>query len=94
MLSFSSPFSLQRIESQLETATDIDFASGSIENLTIKDSHIPTPGGPFSAIIPSMWPQEILTKLALEADKFNDPNEQPDYRLLFLVAFCLLTSNP
>lgn len=25
--------------------------------------HHPTPGGPFSALTPSMWPQDILAKL-------------------------------
>lgn len=25
---------------------------------------VPTPGGPFSALTPSMWPEDILTKLS------------------------------
>lgn len=37
----------------------------------------PTPGGPFSALTPSMWPQDILSKLGHLPD---DPNSQPDYR--------------
>ncbi|XP_046658527.1 small G protein signaling modulator 3 homolog isoform X1 [Homalodisca vitripennis] len=37
----------------------------------------PTPGGPFSALTPSMWPQDILSKLGQLPD---DPNSQPDYR--------------
>ncbi|XP_049786672.1 small G protein signaling modulator 3 homolog [Schistocerca cancellata] len=37
----------------------------------------PTPGGPFSALTPSMWPQDILSKLGQQPD---DPNSQPDYR--------------
>ncbi|XP_059611663.1 small G protein signaling modulator 3 homolog [Phlebotomus argentipes] len=36
----------------------------------------PSPGGPFSALTPSMWPQDILTKLGQpESD-----SDQPDYR--------------
>lgn len=26
------------------------------------DSYTPAPGGPFSALTPSMWPQDILAK--------------------------------
>lgn len=39
----------------------------------------PCTGGPFSAITPSMWPQDILTKLS-QQDHHHDPNHQPDYR--------------
>lgn len=38
----------------------------------------PNPGGPFSALTPSMWPQEILAKP--ESDNGSGPNDQPDYR--------------
>lgn len=37
----------------------------------------PAPGGPFSALTPSMWPQDILAKLNQPND---DPNSQPEYR--------------
>lgn len=37
------------------------------------------PGGPFSALISSMVPQEILVKLNSTKDS-EDPNEQPEYR--------------
>lgn len=47
------------------------------------DGQIPTglvnPGGPFSALISSMVPQEILFKLNSSKDP-EDPNEQPEYR--------------
>lgn len=46
------------------------------ENLRISDGLVPSPGGPFSALIPSMWPQDILMKLGQP----DDPNYQPDYR--------------
>lgn len=70
-------FVIQKIDSQLESANDADYISESIENLTIKDPHVPVPGTPFSAIIKSMWPEEIVA--GLEADSV-DPNEQPEYR--------------
>uniref|UniRef100_A0A069DX50 Small G protein signaling modulator 3 n=1 Tax=Panstrongylus megistus TaxID=65343 RepID=A0A069DX50_9HEMI len=41
------------------------------------EGFIPTPGGPFSALTPSMWPQDILSKLGQIPD---DPNSQPEYR--------------
>lgn len=34
-----------------------------VEGLTMIDGIRPVPGGPFSALTPSMWPQEILAKL-------------------------------
>lgn len=43
----------------------------------VADGHSPTPGGPFSALTPSMWPQDILSKLGQLPD---DPNSQPEYR--------------
>lgn len=36
----------------------------------------PAPGGPFSALTSSMWPQDILAKL----NQPDDPNSQPEYR--------------
>lgn len=36
----------------------------------------PAPGGSFSALTPSMWPQDILAKLSQP----DDPNYQPEYR--------------
>ncbi|GLH16454.1 TBC1 domain family member whacked [Gryllus bimaculatus] len=41
------------------------------------DGMAPIPGGPFSALTPSMWPQDILLKLVQQPE---DPNSQPDYR--------------
>lgn len=37
----------------------------------------PSPGGPFSALTPSMWPQDIMAKLSVVPE---DPNSQPEYR--------------
>lgn len=34
-----------------------------IEGLTMNDAIQPPPGGPFSALTPSMWPQDILARL-------------------------------
>ncbi|XP_043266479.1 small G protein signaling modulator 3 homolog [Venturia canescens] len=41
-----------------------------------EDQISPAPGGPFSALTPSMWPQDILVKL----NQPDDPNSQPEYR--------------
>lgn len=38
----------------------------------------PSPGGPFSALTPSMWPQDILLRLGQPEE--DGPNDQPDYR--------------
>ncbi|XP_074094148.1 small G protein signaling modulator 3 homolog [Cotesia typhae] len=45
-------------------------------NESSEDLISPVPGGPFSALTPSMWPQDILAKL----NQPEDPNSQPDYR--------------
>uniref|UniRef100_A0A1B6D8C0 Uncharacterized protein n=1 Tax=Clastoptera arizonana TaxID=38151 RepID=A0A1B6D8C0_9HEMI len=50
----------------------------------------PTPGGPFSALTSSMWPQDILNLLGHLPD---DPNSQPDYRLTnnkFIIPYQIL----
>ncbi|KAL3289699.1 hypothetical protein HHI36_023099 [Cryptolaemus montrouzieri] len=46
------------------------------ESCSLNDSLIPSPGGPFSALIPSMWPQDLLAKPVVP----DDPNSQPEYR--------------
>ncbi|KAJ8037117.1 Small G protein signaling modulator 3-like [Holothuria leucospilota] len=38
--------------------------------------YTPTPGGPFSALIPSMWPRDILAKIA----QTEDAGDPPDFR--------------
>lgn len=47
------------------------------EGLNMNDLLTPSPGGPFSALTPSMWPQDIMAKLSVVPD---DPNSQPEYR--------------
>lgn len=49
----------------------------SCEGLEISNMLMPSPGGPFSALTPSMWPQNIMAKLAIVPE---DPNSQPEYR--------------
>ncbi|XP_053694726.1 small G protein signaling modulator 3 homolog isoform X1 [Sabethes cyaneus] len=49
------------------------------ESIRIADGLRPTAGGPFSALTPSMWPQDILAKLG-QPDPNEPPNHQPDYR--------------
>ncbi|XP_066590271.1 small G protein signaling modulator 3 homolog [Prorops nasuta] len=56
--------------SVLEEESDIEEAGLSRDRLS------PVPGGPFSALTPSMWPQDILARLSQP----DDPNSQPDYR--------------
>lgn len=42
----------------------------------------PSPGGAFSALTPSMWPQDILAKLEQpEMEDVSNTNGQPDYHI-------------
>lgn len=72
--------------SQVACAVDDDgeFNLDVSEGISLSgDGQIPpgliNPGGPFSALISSMVPQEILVKLNSTKDS-EDPNEQPEYR--------------
>ena len=38
-------------------------------NYTAGSDFVPTPGGPFSALTPSMWPQDIMQKLTNPVSK-------------------------
>ena len=47
-----------------------DLVAGQGENISVSSNQynsssdfVPTPGGPFSALTPSMWPEDILAKL-------------------------------
>nr|CAD7572075.1 unnamed protein product [Timema californicum] len=80
----SSALANYATESQhVETAVSDDEADlaglGEIsEGISImSDGLTPSPGGPFSALTPSMWPQDILSKLCQQPE---DPNSQPEYR--------------
>jgi hypothetical protein len=64
--------------SEDEGDADLSCLGDSTDGVSIKaDGVTPTPGGPFSALTPSMWPQDILSKLGQQPD---DPNSQPEYR--------------
>lgn len=55
-----------RPQKKLETAGFEDESSGiagAIDVMSLAEALRPVPGGPFSALTPSMWPQEILAKL-------------------------------
>jgi small G protein signaling modulator 3 len=76
---------LSHFQQKVETAVSDEEDSGDVgcssgdptENISIlADGMAPTPGGPFSALTPSMWPQELLSQLGQP----EDPNSQPDYR--------------
>lgn len=58
------------------------------DGLNMEDLLTPTPGGPFSALTPSMWPQEIMAKQSREQE---DPNSQPEYRLELNI-ICFVTT--
>uniref|UniRef100_A0A1A9ZR04 Small G protein signaling modulator 3 n=1 Tax=Glossina pallidipes TaxID=7398 RepID=A0A1A9ZR04_GLOPL len=52
-----------------------------MEEVSVMDGLRPNAGGPFSALTPSMWPQDILAKLGQPEDEsVIGPNDQPDYR--------------
>ncbi|XP_074647202.1 small G protein signaling modulator 3 homolog isoform X2 [Tubulanus polymorphus] len=70
------------VDTLSEDEEDIIMSTGESINasatLTSTESDfIPTPGGPFSALTPSMWPQDILEKLSHQPE---DHNGQLDYR--------------
>ncbi|KAJ8873633.1 hypothetical protein PR048_024455 [Dryococelus australis] len=73
------------VQEKVQTAFSEDEGEGDTvsigevaEGVSIKaDGVTPSPGGPFSALTPSMWPQDILSKLGQQPD---DPNSQPEYR--------------
>uniref|UniRef100_A0A6P7F568 Small G protein signaling modulator 3 n=1 Tax=Diabrotica virgifera virgifera TaxID=50390 RepID=A0A6P7F568_DIAVI len=55
---------------------DDSIVEGFSQGLTVSDTILPTPGSPFSALTPSMCPQDILAKQTVP----DDPNSQPEYR--------------
>lgn len=70
---------------KVETAVSEDDGEGEAsglggdgEGISIMAGVTPTPGGPFSALTPSMWPQDILGKLAQQ--QAEDPNDESEYR--------------
>ncbi|XP_071129041.1 small G protein signaling modulator 3 homolog isoform X2 [Mytilus edulis] len=69
------------VETLSEDEDDIAQQSGHIgmspSHTTSPQGFVPTPGGPFSALTPSMWPEDILTKLSNQPE---DPNGELDYR--------------
>lgn len=62
---------------QEDEIEDESLAESFSEGLEINTALMPSPGGPFSALTPSMWPQNIMAKLAIVPE---DPNSQPEYR--------------
>lgn len=70
-------FNIFILQKKLETAASEDEFEIEITGLC-GEILSPAPGGPFSALTPSMWPQDILAKL----NQPDDPNSQPEYRYL------------
>jgi len=64
----------------LGSEDDVNDLPSMIEELSVVDGLRPMVGGPFSALRPSMWPQEILAKLEQPEGEVTGPNDQPDYR--------------
>ncbi|XP_018327081.1 small G protein signaling modulator 3 homolog isoform X2 [Agrilus planipennis] len=78
MLEEKTIIPLQRREFELTVSDDEEVLSETmLDRLKIENNLIPAPGGPFSALTPSMWPQDIMAKLTVIPD---DPNSQPEYR--------------
>lgn len=70
-------FQKRELELAIEPDDAEDCFTDSFNGLHVEDVVTPTPGGPFSALTPSMWPQEIMAKQSKEQE---DPNSQPEYR--------------
>ncbi|XP_060572376.1 small G protein signaling modulator 3 homolog [Ruditapes philippinarum] len=74
---------VNKVETLSEDEDDI--GDGCTESVSVSATHpykgcsdfSPTPGGPFSALTPSMWPQDIMIKLGNPPE---DSNGQLDYR--------------
>lgn len=58
-------------------------------DLNLTDGSVPSPGGPFSALTPSMWPQDIIAKQVV----LEDPNSQPEYQWEHYSRFFVNTIN-
>lgn len=56
---------------------DLATCTTALDNLKMGEVLRPSPGGAFSALTPSMWPQEILAKLG-QPESEQSPNEQLD----------------
>lgn len=67
---FSSIWFQRTIETAGMDDEDNDVVDG-INGIQINESIRPAQGGPFSALIPSMWPQDILAKLGQPEVKFG-----------------------
>jgi hypothetical protein len=78
-------YSSKRVRAETLTEEDDEIPLGDIEGISITASpelmsssdFIPSPGGPFSALTPSMWPQDILHRLSNPPE---DASGQLDYR--------------
>ncbi|CAH1153298.1 unnamed protein product [Phaedon cochleariae] len=67
---------------ELELALENDEAEdgeGYMDGLNVKECTSLAPGSSFSALIPTMWPQDLIDKQLVVPD---DPNSQPEYRLV------------
>lgn len=60
----------------METAAseDENDLANVIDEMSLVEGMRPVPGGPFSALTPSMWPQEILAKLGQPEVRIQNNN--------------------
>uniref|UniRef100_A0A034VGT7 Small G protein signaling modulator 3-like protein n=1 Tax=Bactrocera dorsalis TaxID=27457 RepID=A0A034VGT7_BACDO len=71
---------IKKLQTNCSEDDNLDELPPMMEELCVVDGLRPSPGGPFSALTPSMWPQEILAKLGQPEAEPTGPNDQPDYR--------------
>ncbi|XP_036344253.1 LOW QUALITY PROTEIN: small G protein signaling modulator 3 homolog [Rhagoletis pomonella] len=71
---------IKKLQANNSEDDNLDELPPMMEELCVADGLRPSPGGPFSALTPSMWPQEILAKLGQPESEAAGPNDQPDYR--------------
>lgn len=69
----------KKLQTNCSEDDNLDELPPMMEELCVVDGLRPSPGGPFSALTPSMWPQEILAKLGQPEAEHTGPNDQPDY---------------
>lgn len=69
----------EKLEREKHIKLDVNKNAENLTEPEISSGITVSPGGPFSALTPSMWPQDIISKLNQIPE---DPNSQPDYRYL------------
>lgn len=58
-----------------------------VEGLTMNDIIHPSPGGSFSALTPSMWPQDILARLTQPEVSINNAILNGKFNQIIVIVF-------